>query len=116
MKKTFAATGTIWSLKIIHKNNSKSLSKKTWEVLTYCQKNVLEFEQKYSRFKENSIISKLNQKKEIFNPEPEILDILKKIIEIEKITYNNFNPWMAAELSNLGYGNTKTKSTKKLDK
>lgn len=65
---------------------------------------IREFEDNFSRFNENSWVSKLSRSGSIDNPPKEMLDMLDFAREINIMTEGIFNPLVGAKLQSIGYG------------
>lgn len=65
---------------------------------------VTDFESKYSRFKDTSLLYRLNKNKVFKNAEPEFVDLINYGLEMYKQTDGLFNMSVAAQLERDGYG------------
>jgi len=95
----FEAIGTHWYIEFydeIDPNDFESLQQKIKE---YCS----EFEHKYSRFKDTSILSKLNKEKILHNPSHEFLELLNLGKDAKVITDGHFDITVGTILENMGY-------------
>lgn len=95
----FEAIGTHWFIETydeIDPNDFEILKEK---VIACCR----DFEHKYSRFKDESILSKLNREKLLQNPSVEFLDLITLGNDAKMITDGHFDITVATVLENLGY-------------
>lgn len=92
---TYKALGTICSISIISENDTQLN-----EIINLCYKKTLAFEQEFSRFKEDSILSLLNKEKKQEVSE-EFLSLIYKSREIYKLTQWYFNPLI--DVRKIGY-------------
>lgn len=92
---TYKALGTICSLSIIYENNNE-LNK----IINICYKKTLAFEQEFSRFKDDSILSMLNKEKKQEVSE-EFLSLIYKSREVYIFTQGYFNPLI--DVRKIGY-------------
>jgi thiamine biosynthesis lipoprotein len=88
MKDTFQALGTTWWVEIF---DELSLAEAT-TIFTNARSFCEDYEKKYSRFKTDSEISKLNQQRELIKPSEELISLLKlgKKLYLETNTKFNF--------------------------
>lgn len=95
---SFFATGTDW---IVRTNPlSPTLVDKIKDTITSI---VVPFENKYSRFKDTSILSQLRNSGEYENPEQELLKMLDLGIELNNVTNGHFNLSIGNVLESQGY-------------
>lgn len=64
---------------------------------------LLAFEHKFSRFRVDSLLTKLNQAGQLDNADDETLDLFKKALELYEATSGVFNIAVGAELEAIGY-------------
>jgi len=96
---SFPALGTVWWLEItreLSETESHSLTTGVTFLLS-------EFEAKYSRFKENSLISHLNKDGVLDSPDNETIEILRLGQRLCTETDGLFNPLVGAHLVARGY-------------
>jgi thiamine biosynthesis lipoprotein len=72
MTHSFKALGTIWWIEIFDEMDTESLDVTFADIEHF----VAEFENRYSRFKPDSLISQLNSKRILNNPDPHCMDFL----------------------------------------
>ncbi|MFS8130620.1 MAG: FAD:protein FMN transferase [Candidatus Dojkabacteria bacterium] len=95
----FEAIGTHWFIEIYDELDPNDLEDLKTKVVEYCS----EFENKYSRFKEHSIVSKLNREKLLHKPSKEFIEILNLGKDAKTISDGHFDITVATVLENLGY-------------
>ncbi|MEP7104109.1 MAG: FAD:protein FMN transferase [Candidatus Dojkabacteria bacterium] len=93
---TFEAIGTHWHIEIYDQVDLKTIEK---NIIDCCR----EFESNYSRFKETSLLSKLNKEKTFLNPSSEFLELLELGSKAKEITDGRFDIAVGTVLENLGY-------------
>ena len=93
----FTALGTKWCIIINNQCQNKSF---IYELL---QSHVLEFENKYSRFKNTSQISLLNQERSLINPDAELVEMLELAQKWFELSGGIFNVLVADYLEKSGY-------------
>ena len=94
-KHKFEALGTVWWLE----TDSDSRS-----VLLDAEVQAHQFEQRYSRFKSNSLLFKLNRAKRLEQPPAELIDMLNFAISAAQSSQGVFNITSGVVLSQHGYG------------
>lgn len=95
---TFKALWTICSISIINENEF-GLN----EIINKCYEKTLSFEKEFSRFRENSILSKLNKEKKL-EVSDDFLSLIYKSRVIYKLTDWYFNPLI--DVRKIGYTNS----------
>lgn len=95
----FEAIGTHWFIEIYDELDPNDLDDLKTKVIEHCA----EFENKYSRFKEHSIVSKLNREKFLQKPSIEFIEILNLGKDAKVISDGHFDIAVATVLENLGY-------------
>src|SRR6185369_3213702 len=95
----FEAIGTHWYIEIYDEIDPNDLEILKTKIIECCN----ESEHKYSRFKDTSIISKLNREKILNNPSFELLEILNLGKDAKDISDGHFDITVATVLENLGY-------------
>ncbi len=104
----FEGIGTHWWITIPDKIEERLFSEVQNNIL-----NILhEFDEKYSRFKENSLISKLNREKSISDFPLELYEMLKTSEKVRELTDGHFNVCVGTQLEDLGYDANYTFSSK----
>jgi FAD:protein FMN transferase len=96
---SFDGTGTIWNIEIYDEISSAKLNLLKERIL----KLVRNFEDLYSRFLPNSIISSLYGKVGVFNVSEEFLEILSIYFAFNKLTNGQFTPLIGQMLNDIGY-------------
>lgn len=101
MKKYNFAFKALWTncqICVIRENNN-------WlnKIINFCYQEILDFENNFSRFKPDSILSLLNQTKAL-EVNKDFLDLLEKSKEIYDLTLGFFNPLI--DLRNIWYSNS----------
>lgn len=92
----FEAIGTIWNISFYEDENVDSILKEI-------QKIIEDFESKYSRFKENSIIYNLRNKIGEFLVGEEFIEILNLYFKYYELSDKKFTPFVGRILEDLGY-------------
>lgn len=96
---SFPALGTLFWIEVFEDLPDEKIS----EISEMIIKEILEFENLYSRFKPDSLVSKLNTKGNLANPPLELLTMLSYSMEINQLTGGVFNVCLGDILENLGY-------------
>jgi thiamine biosynthesis lipoprotein ApbE len=96
----YQALGTLCHIEIFDKKDLP------YDLKDSIIKVITEFENNYSRFLPNSLISILNRDRVLFNPSQELIDILKKSNEYFINTNGLFDIKIGHLLAQNGYGNT----------
>lgn len=73
------------------------------EIKEYLEKEIFIFESLYSRFKKDSLITKLNDQRFLENPPKDLLDMICISSDIAQITNNTFNLCLGTVLESSGY-------------
>lgn len=107
----FEGLGTMWEVRIDNpvKGSEQSISK-------VIKQTVSDFEDKYSRFKVDSLISQLNRWKELKNPPQELLKMLAFAKKSYSLSNGAFDICLGSQLEAIGYDRHytfKTTETKK---
>lgn len=97
-KLSFAAIGTNWYIEIFEELERSRLGEVSSKIAAICE----DFEVNYSRFRKNSLISKLNDLKKIRGT-TELLELLELGAEAREVTDGHFDIAVASALENLGY-------------
>ncbi len=85
---SFKALWTVCSIIIINENDYYLT-----QIINDCYKNIINFEKEFSRFKEDSFLSKLNKTKKEFASK-DFLDLLAKSKKVYEFTNWYFNPFI----------------------
>ncbi|KXJ97865.1 MAG: Thiamine biosynthesis lipoprotein ApbE precursor [Parcubacteria bacterium OLB19] len=93
------ALGTIWWIEIFSEISDKDKQVVYDDLLVF----ISEFENKYSRFRQDSLITKLNDTRKIENPDHITIDLLQTGINLYKQTEGLFNILIGEILENRGY-------------
>jgi thiamine biosynthesis lipoprotein len=88
--------GTYWNFDFFQKINKRKVQKRIHEIIE-------QFDQKYSRFKSDSNISRLNNERQFKNPDPEFQEILKLAKVFYLQTNKIFNIGIGEIIENRGY-------------
>lgn len=72
------------------------------------ENEILNFEKFYSRFDNNSLISKLNQNRSLLNPSKELIGILELSEKYNRLTNGIFDIKLGKVLSEKGYGEVRS--------
>jgi thiamine biosynthesis lipoprotein len=91
------ALGTEWHIEVLDKVSDID------ELQIFTEKFIETFEQKYSRFRSDSDLGKLNTDGVFFNPSEEFLDILKQSESAYKSTKGIFNIAVGEKMETSGY-------------
>lgn len=98
------ALGTKWWVKFFNDSDfSQDIKKK----IVF---EINDFESLYSRFRSNSLISRLNQTKFLENPPIDLYTMIKKSQAVFSLTQGGFNISVGAKLEEMGYGLKNSKS------
>lgn len=100
MNFSFPALGTQWWVEIFDDITSENLAVIQHDSEVF----VSEFEQNYSRFKADSLVSTLNREREYANPSTEFLELLRFAKQLYLRTNSTFNPLLGHILEARGYG------------
>lgn len=90
--------GTKWDIKRISDNDQTNIY-----ISSQIPQLISDFNSKYSRFDNNSLISKINQDRESLNIDIETRDILTQIMKYISISDGYFDPFVWSDLEQLGY-------------
>jgi thiamine biosynthesis lipoprotein len=96
---SFEAFGTYLQIKIFEKLDHIIAQKIQQEVLDYTSL----FDSTYSRFKENSLITKISNSRGIFEVPTEFVEMLRLYEKFYAVTKGSVNPLIGNTLSDLGY-------------
>ncbi len=96
---SFPALGTTWHVEIV----SNFTDEETTALKTAVVSLVADFENKYSRFKADSLITKLNKERVLPNPETETVTLLQLGQDLYQKTATIFNPLVGEHLNRRGY-------------
>lgn len=91
------ALGTYWHIELFEECGDKMLLHNS--IVDWLEK----YESRYSRFRTDSWLSKLNRDSEFENPDPQFVDILKLSFSYYEKTRGVFNIAIGEKLSNAGY-------------
>ena len=91
------ALGTEWHIEVLDKVSDID------ELQIFTEEFIETFEQKYSRFRSDSDLSKLNTNGVFFNPSEEFLDILRQSESVYKSTRGIFNIAVGEKMETSGY-------------
>lgn len=98
MQLKLEATGTRWVI------DFELIDKSKEEIIAFqIEKLIWDFEQKYSRFKEDSLMSKLKNNTGIFFVGEEFVEILEIYFQFFNATKGKFTPLVGITLEDLGY-------------
>lgn len=70
----------------------------------YIEKTIIDFEKKYSRFKNDSLLSELNSKKSVKH-DHDIAEMIRSGLEMSKMSNGVFSLFIKEKLEEKGYGN-----------
>jgi FAD:protein FMN transferase len=96
-KLEFKALGTTWQIQILEPIDEPQI------VFNEIQKVVTEFENTYSRFRDNSLITELNIKRVLQKPPAELIQILELAQKWYKLSGGEFNILIGDYLERTGY-------------
>lgn len=99
MRLTFEAIGTIWVIDVFESESKINKS----ELLKKIKKRIKTFDQTFSRFKKNSVISQIALKPGNYKFPTEAKDLFKIYSHIYKITNGLFTPLIGNLLEQAGY-------------
>lgn len=95
----FDAIGTHWWCELLDEGDHFT-SLLTQEILTICD----EFDQRYSRFRDDSLIMELFNTGMIHNPPAEMVEMFRFADEMYTVSHGAFDVTVGATLHHLGYG------------
>lgn len=95
----FEAMGTVLNIKIWDNMDNVVLEKIKFEILNFTDY----FDSTYSRFKENSLVTKISNNQGIYTVDNNFLEILKIYFLLNEITNGAVNPLIGYTISDLGY-------------
>lgn len=93
------ALGTLWWIEVFSELTSEQMLTIKSDLIV----SISQFENNYSRFKSDSVLSELNTKKVINNPSPEFVKLLKTGQNLFNETEGKFNILIGDELIARGY-------------
>ncbi len=93
------ATGTIWHVEVLNENFDDT------KLQTFTEDFLETFEQKYSRFREDSWLNVLNSSGVFLNPDNEFRELLFRSIQMYKKTNGVFNIAIGEKMIASGYDN-----------
>jgi thiamine biosynthesis lipoprotein len=94
----FDAIGTHWAIEIL------SVQDFTDELIATIQTTVDQFDQRYSRFRDDSLIATLARDGELVSPPAEMVQMLTFAREMYKVSEGSFTVAVGASLHRMGYG------------
>lgn len=94
---TFEATGTVWNITFYDDEDGLD------DMYSECRLIISDFEKKYSRFLDGSLISSLKFKVGEFEVGEEFVEILRIYFHAYKVSNGKFTPLIGEVLENLGY-------------
>jgi thiamine biosynthesis lipoprotein len=97
---TFPALGTQWWVEIFDDIPPETLA----AIKDDSEGFVSAFEERYSRFKPDSLVSRLNREREIADPPAEFLELLRFAKQLYLRSNSTFNPLLGHVLEARGYG------------
>lgn len=106
---SFEALGTVWYCESL---NDKDIND---DIIFAVKKYVDDFESKYSRFKKDSVLSKLNNDGIVINPSKEFITMMNYAHNAYLTTGGVFNIFVGGKLNSLGYGSGKKSEPNKSD-
>ena len=101
----FEAIGTHWWIESLDDVGISSDIKDAIQCYT------VEFERRYSRFRDDSLVTKLSQNGVLYDPPHELLEMLAFARTMFHATEGAFSPFVGNDLENLGYGKLLTTNT-----
>ena len=107
------ALGTHWQF-LVWQVDFKNLT--LVELQTHSEQTIQNFEQKYSRFRPNSLVSQLNSKRRLINPDLEILQMLELGEKLKDASGGYFDLCVGQDLIKIGYGHIKIDSQNSIKK
>lgn len=99
MQFTFKSIGTTWWIEIYDQISESKFKELQEQIHKICN----EFEENYSRFKETSFISILNNRKQLENFPKEMFEMFLFAKKANRISHGSFNPAITHVLENIGY-------------
>jgi thiamine biosynthesis lipoprotein len=94
---SYEALGTRWYIEILEDVSDIEIVRN--ETKEFLEK----FEARYSRFRSNSWLSKLNQEKVFYNPDPEFVMLLNESLRYYEVTSGVFNIAIGEKMEQSGY-------------
>ena len=101
-KISFVGLGTKWWVSWQENSQVDSNISKV-KVESKIKSIVSAFDANYSRFKEDSLIGRLNKERQLANPPQELLDMLEYGRVVYEVSNGDFNVGLAAEMERRGY-------------
>lgn len=105
---TFPALGTQWWVEIFDDIPPDTLA----AIKDDSEGFVSAFEERYSRFKSDSLVSRLNREREIAEPPAEFLELLRFAKQLYLRSNSTFNPLLGHVLEARGYGTAGSENDK----
>lgn len=93
----FESMGTVLEIQIFDEIQDLETVKK--EILEFTKY----FDETYSRFKEDSLVTKISKSSGVFTVPPEFTEILKMYVRLNTLTEGAVNPLIGNTISDLGY-------------
>jgi thiamine biosynthesis lipoprotein len=100
----YPALGTYFWIEVFESIDDK----KILDIKDYLEKEIFIFENLYSRFKKDSLITKINEQRFLDNPPEELVEMINFSFQIAELTNNTFNLCVGDKLENLGYNSSLT--------
>lgn len=94
----FEAIGTHWWIESLDDVGVSS------DIKDVIQRYTVEFERRYSRFRDDSLVTMLSQNGVLYDPPHELLEMLAFARTMFHTTEGAFSPFVGNDLENLGYG------------
>lgn len=95
----YPALGTYFWIEVFEDLPLEKIS----EVSEIIKKEITDFENKYSRFKSDSLVSKLNQNSKLENAPTDLIEMINISFKISELTNNTFNICLLNQLEKSGY-------------
>jgi len=95
----YPALGTYFWIEVFEDLPLEKIS----EVSEIIKKEITDFENKYSRFKSDSLVTKLNQNSKLENAPTDLIEMINISFKISELTNNTFNICLLNQLEKSGY-------------
>lgn len=95
----YPALGTYFWIEVFEDLSLENIS----EISEVIKKEIIDFDNKYSRFKSDSLVSKLNQNSKLENSPTDLIEMINISFKISDLTNNTFNICLLKQLEKSGY-------------
>jgi FAD:protein FMN transferase len=99
---TFSGLGTSWWVELFHEADMKRCDDLSKDITAF----LASYEERYSRFRPDSLVSRLNQDRVLINPDQTFIDILSYGQQLYTESHGHFNMLLGNHLEAAGYDAT----------